>query len=391
MVPQTGELLDLPRYCILLNLRKISIGRTEVSCSKTLVLVELYAPVTSFKHFPCMLLSGLMIRSGIFSPFPAPAHTGDPYIRDGLTIVQYNSLALWKVAPHVDCTNLLIDWVWITAFCWTVLMWAPQFSLGSKQTPRTRRDDCGDVKCPWIVMVAVRSCRFLAREKCINWYFSGANLTPCFLAQSSQIRCCSSSFLQFSSVELAQVSMLVSSTKPTAIEFGVCSIGRSVLTKNRKSMGEREEPWGIPVLVGIWLPLNDPRIIDVDLSFKNDSMNLVIHFGIPFSLRLWISLSWGTLSNAPEMSRLSRDATRFLSFPQIVWICSVSSSIAEIVDLWGRAPICSSGRSSCSSAALEILLATNFSRVFPIVFRSAMGRYAFAKSCTTFHECFVTF
>lgn len=80
--------------------------------------------------------------------------------------------------------------------------------------------------------------------------------------------------------------MLVSPTNPTAVVEEVCSFGKSVLTKNRKSIGDRDDPWGIPVLVGIWSPLNVPRTREVDLSSKNDSINWVIHLGMPFSLRL---------------------------------------------------------------------------------------------------------
>ena len=48
-----------------------------------------------------------------------------------------------------------------------------------------------------------------------------------------------------------------------------------------------------------------------------------------------------------------------------------------VVDRPGRAPICVSGSSLCSSATIDMRFATIFSSVFPSVLRSAIGRYAF--------------
>ena len=127
-----------------------------------------------------------------------------------------------------------------------------------------------------------------------------------------------SSFWQFSSVELDHVSIVVSSTNQIVDELSDESVGRSVLAKKRKRIGEREEPCGIPVFVGIWSPLNEPRAIVVVLSSKKDLIKLVIHIGIPFTFRLWRRRAWETLSNAPDISRLRADATCFVFPPQIV-------------------------------------------------------------------------
>lgn len=61
------------------------------------------------------------------------------------------------------------------------------------------------------------------------------------------------------------VSVFVSSTNPKAAVDLLCSIGRSVPTKNRKRMGDNDDPWGMRVLVGIWPPLNVPRSTEVVL------------------------------------------------------------------------------------------------------------------------------
>ena len=71
--------------------------------------------------------------------------------------------------------------------------------------------------------------------------------------------------------------MLVSSTKPTADDYSVRSIGSSVLAKNKKRIGERGEPWGMPVVVVILSPWDEPSKTDVLLLSRNDAVKLVIH------------------------------------------------------------------------------------------------------------------
>ena len=78
----------------------------------------------------------------------------------------------------------------------------------------------------------------------------------------------------------------MSSINPTAVVVLVSNIGRSVLTKKRKSIGERVKPCGIPVLVDNRSPLNDPNIIDIFLTPRKDLIQRLIHFVILFSLRL---------------------------------------------------------------------------------------------------------
>ena len=68
-------------------------------------------------------------------------------------------------------------------------------------------------------------------------------------------------------------------------------------------------------------------------------MNSVMLGGKAFILRLCISLMWDTLSNAPEMSRQSIEATILGLVLQTVCTCSMMSSRAEVVDLPSLAPI----------------------------------------------------
>ena len=98
--------------------------------------------------------------------------------------------------------------------------------------------------------------RFLV--KWISWYFSGENWTPCRLAHSIQVLCAFSSVLQFSAAVGPYVIRFVSSTKPIPwVAPSLKELSR-LLTKKRKSMGERGDPCGIPVATaigGLWYPL----------------------------------------------------------------------------------------------------------------------------------------
>lgn len=331
-----------------------------------------------------------MILSGIFYFFSSTAQIWLPYVMPGFIIAEYITQALAKFAPHVDWDSLVSERDCIWTFSCTFFRWVPQFNFGSRYIPRTRIDGWEIDSCPCISIVALRLCFLVFREKWISWYFTGVNFVPCVFAHS-HILCCCFSMWQFSSVEFDHTRIFVSSTNPTEEDYGDRNSGRRVLIKNRKSIGDSGNPWDISVGVGIWSPLNLPRMINIVLSFKIDSMKSVIHFGIPFVLKLWITLLWGTFSKAPAILRLSKEASLFLFCPHIVCICSVSNSTAEIVDLLGLAPVCSPGRRFYFSAILGNRLAMSFSITFPIVISSAIGRYAFATSYLGFGCFFSTF
>jgi hypothetical protein len=186
-------------------------------------------------------------------------------------------------------------------------------------------------------------------------------------------------------VDLLNVSILVSSTKPITVVAPAFSYRRRVEAKKRKRIGDRVEPWGIPDVVDRILSSKVPSVRVIVRSLKKERMYSATHCGSLASLILWISLSWETLSNTPEMSRLSMLATSVGSFDQTVRICSVSISSAVIVDRPGRAPICVVGSRSCSSAKVDNRQATIFSSTFPSVFSRAIGLYAFAILYTGFY------
>jgi hypothetical protein len=105
--------------------------------------------------------------------------------------------------------------------------------------------------------------------------------------------------------------MLESSTNPIAVTPFPSSSRRRVDVKNRKRISESVDPCSIPVVCDLVQSRYSPSLRQVVLSYRNDWMNLMMLGGKAFILRLWMSLSWDTLLNAPEMLRQSIEATIF--------------------------------------------------------------------------------
>ena len=130
----------------------------------------------------------------------------------------------------------------------------------------------------------------------------------------------------------------------------------------------------MPALVciqSLWYPVYAMR---VRLPYIKLAILSTSHSGILFSHSIAISLSWGTLSNAPARSRLSIDATQPGRALHTVSTHEVISPIADRVDQSFRAPIWFQERSSCDSTSRLRQFASTFSTTFANVFSSAIGR-----------------
>ena len=74
---------------------------------------------------------------------------------------------------------------------------------------------------------------------------------------------------------LLYVRMLESSTNPIAVVvvLPVLSNGRRVEAKNRNRIGERVDPWGMPVVCGLGWSVYSPIFRHVVLSWRKDLRN----------------------------------------------------------------------------------------------------------------------
>lgn len=104
----------------------------------------------------------------------------------------------------------------------------------------------------------------------MRWYFSGASLAPCLAAHSWHLASALSISLQFSSIDLLDVTMLVSSTKPTAKVGPSRNRGTTPDAKKRNRTADRVEPCGVLVAVFLWVPWKFLRISDVVRLVRNE-------------------------------------------------------------------------------------------------------------------------
>ena len=144
--------------------------------------------------------------------------------------------------------------------------------------------------------------------------------------------------------------------------------------KNRNRIGDKGDPWGMPVWVWIHSLSYPVNAIRVRLLVRKLAMTWINHSGSPFLFRIQRRRSWETLSKAPAKSKLSIDTTHPGRAFHAVWTHEVSKPTADRVDRCFQAPIWFQGSNECSSAALLIRSAKIFSITFARVFSSAIGR-----------------
>ena len=157
-----------------------------------------------------------------------------------------------KLGPHVEPTICLSASNWAAPLWAACLTCADHLSLRSTHTPSMHKESTGRPSKPEMQMPSCTS----ALRLCVKWislYLSGANVAPCLHAHSIHFSWAASSWWQFPAAVGPQTIKLVSSMKPRPISllFTMSNISRSSLANSRKRIGDRGEPCGMPVCVGI--------------------------------------------------------------------------------------------------------------------------------------------
>ena len=144
--------------------------------------------------------------------------------------------------------------------------------------------------------------------------------------------------------------------------------------KIRKRIREIVNPQGIPTSsIYISYNLNLPRRIDVDLPYRNNQVKLTIYIRRAFYFRIYRSLQYNILLNAPKISRERSITTQLFLQCYSVLIYSIISLIAIRVDLFLLPPIYSSRR-MCFSSIIQVILSTiTFSSTFLSMFNNVIG------------------
>ena len=117
--------------------RTIEIGGIAASFSRMRVFTARYAPSTVRRLLFCNISSFLSIVLRAVSIPCGVYHTDAPNVIAGLTTEEYTSLAILKLAPHVDVEMRLIARLYVANFFSILAICGPHFSLESICTPST--------------------------------------------------------------------------------------------------------------------------------------------------------------------------------------------------------------------------------------------------------------
>ena len=135
-------------------------------------------------------------------------------------------------------------------------------------------------------------------------------------------------------------------------------------------IGERGEPWGMPLLAAklgvVWSSKDNV----VNLFSKKLVTRRTMFSGTRLHLKLWVSRVAFTLGKACEMSRKRTEVTSCDR-------CVSLTILVTVVVLPGLAPNWFAGSRACISARLDSLRVMTASQTLPRVSSSAIGRYAF--------------
>jgi hypothetical protein len=88
----------------------------------------------------------------------------------------------------------------------------------------------------------------------------------------------------------------VLSMYPSAVVVSPCNLHSRLDAKNRNSIGDSDDPWGIPLSVWMSSLVYPVKARRVTLSLRNDLVNLCTYSGRRAIFRLCKSLSWETWS-----------------------------------------------------------------------------------------------
>ena len=147
-----------------------------------------------------------------------------------------------------------------------------------------------------------------------------------------------------------------------------------LLIKKRKSIGERGDPYGIPIATiigGLQYPL---KTSNVSFWPINPQTNYIIYSRKPFALRIYRRRLQGILLQALLISRLSINTVKSLRITYADLMVAVSSVSANSIKRFFFAPIQLYSSRAYSLAMSAMRSAITLSKILLRVFSKAIGR-----------------
>ena len=265
------------------------IGRIFTSLYSTTTETALYEPIIVLRAWFCTFVIG-SIRLLLQSFVPARLdQTRLVYIITSLTTIVQRCLAFQKDAPYIDLQSPQRDWIQYTPFSIAFLIYSPQLSFVSTYTLSSLSEGTGPSLKPQILTVTTILCD-LPLVKQISQYFYSTNVALCLSIYSLYFQQASSSLLQFSSINILYMRMFVLSTNPITKVYVPQRNRRRVDIKKRNRIGDRVEPYRIPVFCSLFQSRNIPSLRHVVQPQRKDWIKFTRWIRKPFILRLQRSL-----------------------------------------------------------------------------------------------------
>ncbi len=157
-----------------------------------------------------------------------------------LTIAEYICLAFVKIVSHVKTSSQLSASIHVT---WFALIWwrcTSHWNFIFSYTLRTCTSDFNLITELFIYMLVIMLNLFDFLMKCVNLYFSDANVALWVQAYFAQTSCALLNVLQISSMNLLYARMLMSFTKSSTSILILSALHFSIklVLKNRKRIDE---------------------------------------------------------------------------------------------------------------------------------------------------------
>ncbi len=206
-----------------------------ISAFRVLMLILLNISATWCKIWFCSVSNLRSLSDSSFS-FSRWCQTNVSNAISDLTTTEYICLAFVKIVSYVKTSSWLSASIYIT---WFTSIWrrcASHRNFMFNCTFRTCTSDFNLITELFICILIIMSNLFDFLMKCINSYFSDANVASWVQAHFAQMSCTLLSVLQISSMNLLYVKILMSFTKSSTsiLIFNASHFSIRLALKNRK-------------------------------------------------------------------------------------------------------------------------------------------------------------
>ncbi len=259
-------------------------------------------------------------------PFSRWCQTDASNAISDLITAEYTCLAFVKIIFHVKTLSRLSASIHVT---WFTSIWRRCTSHRNFMfscTLRTCMSDFNLITELFICMLIIMSNLFDFLMKCVNSYFSDANVVSWVQAHFAQMSCALLSVLQISSMNLLYARMLMSFTKSSTsiLIFSALHFLIRLTLKNRKRINEIKnlcDMFAFILRISLVCSLN---LNDVSPFSRKLCAHSTMYSEVLFIFKVCRSLMCKTQSNALMIFKLSMNAMYLISQSHIVWTWSTS-------------------------------------------------------------------